>query len=314
MIPAERAGAAAPIPGKEQTRSSRLMRSSVRLFPGAWRDRYGVEFEALLAETPPTPGTLFDVLVAALDARLHPTGPRRRWPLTIERLRMHELIVFVAWVVFVAAGLAFQRATEGQPFTTIADGQPIVGLAMDAIVVGAIVSLVAVLVAGVPIGLAIAASAVRAGEWRQLVLLAVPAAALAVWLGITFLLLSIGAPDPTDPWRVLVFLVWAATFLLAAAVSTVAVGAAALHGEVDGRLYRRAAAPALATAAAMAVVTIAVLIWGLGLLVAAPEVFWGYEGILATSTALTWALVLAAMAGAALVAGRAALRARSMSR
>jgi hypothetical protein len=314
MIPAQRTDASAPVPEAGTTRSSRALRSAVRLFPDSWRDRYGVEFEALLAETPPTPGAFFDVLVAAVDARLHPTGPRRRWPLAIERLRMHELIVFVAWVVFVVAGLGFQRMTEGRPFTTIVDDQPIVGLAMDAIVAGAFVSLLAVVVAGVPIALAIATSAIRAREWRQLGLLAVPAVALVVSVGITFLLLSIGAPEPTDPWRVLAFVAWVGTFVVAAAVSTVAVGAAALHGDVDGRLYRRAAAPALATAGAMTVVTIAVLVWGLGLLVAAPEVFWGFEGILATSTALTWALVLAAMTAATLVAGRAALRARAMAR
>lgn len=32
------------------------MSKLVRLFPRAWRDRYGVEFQALLDETPLTPG------------------------------------------------------------------------------------------------------------------------------------------------------------------------------------------------------------------------------------------------------------------
>jgi Rieske Fe-S protein len=43
----------------------------LRVFPPRWRDRYGEEFLALLAERGIS-GDLLDVLAAALDARLHP--------------------------------------------------------------------------------------------------------------------------------------------------------------------------------------------------------------------------------------------------
>ena len=45
----------------------------VRLYPQAWRDRYGDEFAALLEERPPTAGDVLDTLRGALDAHLHPT-------------------------------------------------------------------------------------------------------------------------------------------------------------------------------------------------------------------------------------------------
>ena len=57
----------------------------VRLYPPAWRARYGLEFEALLAERPPSMRDRVDIVVGALDARLSPQvgapGAARRAPL-----------------------------------------------------------------------------------------------------------------------------------------------------------------------------------------------------------------------------------------
>lgn len=50
----------------------------LRAYPAAWRDRYGDEFLALLADRETGLGDLLDVLFGALDARLHPgRAPRR---------------------------------------------------------------------------------------------------------------------------------------------------------------------------------------------------------------------------------------------
>lgn len=49
----------------------------LRLFPSAWRTRYGDEFLALLESEPPRPRLVLDVLLAALDAWLRPqVGPQ----------------------------------------------------------------------------------------------------------------------------------------------------------------------------------------------------------------------------------------------
>jgi hypothetical protein len=48
------------------------MISLIDLYPRAWRDRYGAEFAALLAERPPDIRDRLDVLLGAVDARLHP--------------------------------------------------------------------------------------------------------------------------------------------------------------------------------------------------------------------------------------------------
>ena len=283
---------------------------ALHLFPTDWRERYGVEFGALLAQTPPTVRVLFDILVAAVDAHVHPTGPRRRWPLMIERLRISELAVFASWVVFVVAGLAFQRMTEGPPFATVASTAAAVGWAYAAIVAGAFVSLLAVVVAGVPIAVAIGRAAIARRRWRHVALLAVPPISLLTWIVLTAVLLALDNPPADGPWRVVIFLVWVGAFGLAALASTVAVGAAALDAEVDGALYRRAATPAFVTAIAMAVVVVAVVVWGISIALGSAPDFWGSDGILGGSTPLTWLGIVVVMAGASTVAGRAAGRAR----
>lgn len=285
-------------------------RLALRLYPPAWRDRFGPEFGVLLDETRATPAVLFDVLVAAIDAHLHPTGPRRRWPLMIERLRLSELVVFASWVVFVIAGLAFQRMTEGAPFNALAAAQPSVEVPYLAVVAGAVLSLCAVTFAGLPIALAIARTAITAGHRRHLGLLAVPPVALAVWVGLTALLLTLAGATPSGTAQVVLFLIWVGAFVVSALASTVAVSAAALEAEIDGAFYRRAARPALLAGAAMAVVVAAVLGWGVAVAIGAPSTFWGDEGILGGSTVLTWLGVVVIMAGATTVAIRAAVRAR----
>lgn len=44
----------------------------VGLYPRGWRDRYEVEFLALLSERPPDPLDRIDIVRGAIDARLHP--------------------------------------------------------------------------------------------------------------------------------------------------------------------------------------------------------------------------------------------------
>ena len=44
------------------------MRWFLRLYPRAWRRRYGEEFAALLEQVPASPAVLLDVLRGAVDA------------------------------------------------------------------------------------------------------------------------------------------------------------------------------------------------------------------------------------------------------
>lgn len=54
------------------------MSALIRLYPRAWRERYGAEFEELLAERPPTARDRLDIVLGAIDARLTPqVSPER---------------------------------------------------------------------------------------------------------------------------------------------------------------------------------------------------------------------------------------------
>ena len=220
----------------------------------------------------------------------------------IERTRSSELGVFAAWVLFVIAGLAFQRMTEGVPFAPIAGADLAVGTPLAVLIGAAVVSLLAVIVAGVPIAGAIALTGLRTGRRELLGLLAVPPVALAAWLVVTALVLALGPAGADPTTRVVVFLIWVGSFVAAAIASTVAVSAAALRADVDGTLYQRAARPAVVTAAAIVVGALAVAAWGIGLLADHAAEFWGFDGLVSSSTALTWLGILGAMAIAAAVA------------
>ncbi|HEX6506189.1 MAG TPA: hypothetical protein VF221_01015 [Chloroflexota bacterium] len=47
------------------------MKALLRFYPADWRERYGVELEALLEEHPTTLRDVLDLIRGAVDARLH---------------------------------------------------------------------------------------------------------------------------------------------------------------------------------------------------------------------------------------------------
>jgi hypothetical protein len=81
----------------------------VALYPRAWRDRYEVEFLALMADRSQTPRDRFDVLRGAVDARLH---PQLRPSPSVEPDRGRTLpvgaaLAVLAGVLWMATGLSF---------------------------------------------------------------------------------------------------------------------------------------------------------------------------------------------------------------
>jgi hypothetical protein len=52
----------------------------IRLFPKAWQERYGREFEALLEATPTTPSSVLDVVAYAARSHVSDVGARLRSP------------------------------------------------------------------------------------------------------------------------------------------------------------------------------------------------------------------------------------------
>jgi len=280
----------------------RFRRALVRLYPRAWRDRYGEEFEALLKETPLSPRVTVDVLVAAADAHLRGAKPLNV-PTMIENLRRRELIVFVSWIVLAVAGAGFGKITEDPPLSFTRSTPFGTSLFYDAVLVAAVVSALALMVAGVPIALAIARDALGRRRFSQLALLCVPFLTALAWIGLTLLLGTAPSPMPDD-LRIILVLVWVGSGLVAVAASCVALAIAATRAQIDVNLYRNAVKPVWLTVIGMAVMTVSVAAWGLAVFVAHPDTFWGDSGVLSTSTALNWLAIVTVAAVATLVAAR----------
>ncbi len=105
----------------------------VRLYPSAWRERYGAEFVALLDERPPNALDRLDIVRGAIDARIHPqvlddptepaTGPAG--------LRRAGAVGAIGGLLWALAGLSFY----GAPYVDdlgYKDGGSVVLLAVSA--------------------------------------------------------------------------------------------------------------------------------------------------------------------------------------
>ena len=81
------------------------MSTFLRLYPRAWRERYGDEMLALLEEHPAALGDLFDLIRGALDAHLHPqvrgsaVAPDKEIPVNQRLLAAMAAIGGIAWII-----------------------------------------------------------------------------------------------------------------------------------------------------------------------------------------------------------------------
>jgi hypothetical protein len=279
--------------------TARLVALLLRLYPEAWRERYGAEYATLLEEHGIDARTLVDVVRGAIDAR---RGAGARRPPDVAQRRA---LVASLWavVVFGAAGAGFQRMVEYDDFTSAAAHHPLVGAGMDLIVAGACV--VGLAVAGC--GLALARSVVddvarsRRPEVVRPVVMSV-SGAIAVVLALAALVIyahtwSAGAPQGAGNLAAL------AAWLLASAVGVaVAVGGAARalsRVTIGAVALRRAVRCAWVGAGGMTLTLAGILVWGIALRVDAAGIF-GLRngGVLATPAPYTWAAGAIAMAAA----------------
>ena len=81
-----------------------VARRLVRLYPQAWRERYGEEFVAILEQRPASGSDLFDVALGAVDAWLRPQVVTERRMVVADRMRSSVILVLWAWVGLVVAG------------------------------------------------------------------------------------------------------------------------------------------------------------------------------------------------------------------
>jgi hypothetical protein len=111
----------------------------LRLYPRAWRERYGDEVVALLEERPTTLLDELDLIRGALDARLHPqvTGvvgaPERERPVNQRTFGFMAAAGGIAWIVGILSIFVLPRDVAGSRSLGLA----MVGMALAMPLIGA---------------------------------------------------------------------------------------------------------------------------------------------------------------------------------
>jgi hypothetical protein len=281
----------------------------LRLYPRVWRARYEEEMLVVLASRPLSFFEEIDILRGALDAHLHPCLGTADVPLAervrqmLSSLRCSLLTIFCAYVGFILAGMGFQKLTEAADFQKIVQRYSLVSFSFHLVVVGAVVALLAMLIGGLPIVVAVIRSALAQKRWSSLVLLAVPVLAFIVFITMTLFLETVGHPNTQSLWQLILYRsLFFGTLIAATIVSAGAVCAAVARSEIPERLLHFAVLPSILTSGAMALIAVSTIVWGLGLRDSAPQIFSGNEGIVRTSTMGTWLGIVIAMAIATVLA------------
>jgi hypothetical protein len=148
-----------------------LARRALRLYPLAYRRRYGEEMRALLEDRPPGAGTVFDLLRGAARAHLRPGDVSAGLVAPAERVRASTSGVLLCWVLFAAAGFGYAKTTEDQPFSIAGHAHPLLRDAHLAVQAVALIASAAVLLGALPLILSAFAQARRDPSLRRAVVL-----------------------------------------------------------------------------------------------------------------------------------------------
>jgi hypothetical protein len=251
-----------------------------------------------------------DVLAGALaEYSLLIVGTLKGLPLMVQ-YRRSASVIFAAFIAFVIAGIGFQKSGEYIMQTTLPDTYPLLAISYDAMMVGAVVALLAVLVGGVPIAIAALRYAVAHRRGDILARFAVPPVALLVIIAGGFIVVTYNIGGNTaatihTPARFAAIGSLAVLFILGAIASAYAVVDAIARAEIPEGLLRFALLPGVVATIAMVVMVLAHLLWSFTLWQHAPDIFWGDDGLLATSTLVGMIVQVVVMAVATIVAIRA---------
>jgi hypothetical protein len=279
----------------------------LRLYPRAWRKRYEEEVLAMLEQRPLSFADTLDLLTGACDAHLHPhlgtsgMGCSERMIHMFLTLRRSVLTIFCAYVGMILSGMALQKMTEYDDFQETARTYPLVGLSFNLVIIAAVVALLAVLVGGLPIAVAVVRSALARKRYGSLFLLIVPLLAFFVFLGVTLFLERLKGSGP----HIGLFF---GTLIVAALVSPAALCLAVVRSEISEKLLRFTLLAFALGTFSMVVILVATILWGFGLHAFDPQLFASNAGVVRTSTSGTWLGIVIAMTIANVVALVALIR------
>ena len=267
----------------------------LRVYPPAWRERYGEELVTLIEELGSGARMSWrvglDVVRSGIVERMRSLGLGGLPPR--ERAREGSLLVLYAWTLFVLGGFGVQKASEHWQAVTPAGKQGLPAAAFGVLVVAAGVGSALVLL-GVAVLLPRLAALIRGGGWAGIrrpilraMVLSLLTAAVTAGVALWAHSLSPGARNGADLAYGGVVLAW--VVLVAACLFAWAAAAAATARRLRLpvpllRLEARLGAGACAT---MVVMTIAASVWWGSLARAAP---WFFDGrpVGAHASAFAW--------------------------
>jgi hypothetical protein len=293
----------------------------VRLYPRAWRDRYGDEFEALLEECLHSPLDVLDIFLGALDAHLgFPFETDWQVMNMINKLRTAILFVFVGYIGFIIGGLSLIGLVDDSPAAALMKTTDIaLRSAWLTIGVASIISLLAVVTGGLPLALTVIHRAFTSSR-RDLQLLLVPVFAFLVlvvyslfeasiyfgWINISGIAPTV-SPDNFPLGNKILLAGRLFIVVLGAIASVVAVWKVIAHTDVDdsgfrifgkttsSHIYRLAFVASAITTSGMLVMLVGTLVYGWLAYTVIPTWFTSNLGLLLSNTATSFAVTVIIM-------------------
>jgi hypothetical protein len=270
----------------------------LRLYPRIWRARYEEEFLVVLSSHPFSVFEGIDIMRGALDAHLHPhlgtatmpSSERMRQMFSI--LRASLLTIFCAYVAVVLAGTGFQKMTESPDFQEVTQMNRVASVSFHLVIIGAVGALLALLVGGLPLALAVIRSARARKQRGPLFGLAVPILAFAALLGTLLLMKLLSQSGHVT----LVTGLFYGAPIITAISSAISICVAVSQSEISEKFLRFALPASIYATISMALIAVSTLSWGLGLRESAPQFFAGNNGLTGLSTIGTWLGIVITMA------------------
>jgi len=307
----------------------RLAHLLVRLYPRAWRERYGVEFTTLLQTGRGGVSTSADVFWSALLEHIFPLGGPK-----MNRVPRSLGAILCAYLAVIAAGLNFYATIDDSSLVTAMQAHLGLSTAWNVVALGSVVALMGAMAMLVPLVVGAVRFALSAKR-RDIVirLLVAPSAAgiLAAWvIGAAFLLGGHWAPAP---WAILgdwtasadwpplqvrwvlgsFTAVLAVCLLIASSIGIYQAIQRSRFEEMRFTVLRRLVAvhplrvariPGMVTTAAMSVMTVGVIAWGFIANLDASAAFHAYFGPMHTTAFASWIGSVCVFAAASVVALR----------
>jgi hypothetical protein len=235
-----------PARGPQHRMLSGWAHRALRLYPHAWRSRYGDEVASVLDDSQVTLGTVLDLVASALDAHGHLIMRAGRSASVVQRIRSSELTIFVAFVLFSLAWLPLHFVSD-TPATwyTATLAHPALVVALWALNLAGLLSLLAVLIGGLSLVLAGLRRALVRRRWGLAALFAIPVVVTPAFVAAALLLapaahvsLGGGPPTPLTASAVDVRLGLSLGGMLAFALSVAALAIALTHSELSVNVVR----------------------------------------------------------------------------